>query len=342
MGRHAGWFPAALVVVIALVAPARSSLAQAPAPERSASEKPPAPRVLLIAGEEGDADDFEVAASAFAHLLADRHGMKTSQVRAHSTEIGRAADALADADVAIFFVRIRTWPEPERKKVGDFVAQGGRAVDLRAEKSDATRRTSEEPRVLELAFDDTGPLQEERNRRLILRWILPTLDRKPSDPFDLAFPVATPLTAFEVSTAYVSDWSRPIAAQAFPPEEGIGGFNDVQWIAVPSADGSLDLRRFDPTLKQGTIYVKSTLTVKGKRELELVLQSDDGLEVFVDGKKRASRQEVRTLHSGCDLVPVTLADGDHELLLKVMNAGDAWAVRARVRDLTAYCAGKPK
>jgi len=41
-------------------------------------------------------------------------------------------------------------------------------------------------------------------------------------------------------------------------------------------------------------------------------------------------------------VPVTLADGDHELLLKVMNAGDAWAVRARVRDLTAYRAGKPK
>ena len=78
------------------------------------------------------------------------------------------------------------------------------------------------------------------------------------------------------------------------------------------------------------------------RDLELVLQSDDGLEVFVDGKKRASRQEVRTLHSGCDLVPVTLEAGEHELLLKVMNAGGAWAVRARVRDLTAYREAKPR
>jgi hypothetical protein len=342
MGRDAAWIPAALVVVVALAAPARSSLAQAPAPERSASEKPPAPRVLLIAGEEGDADDFEVAASAFAHLLVDRHGMTTTQVRAHSAEIGRAADALAGADVAIFFVRYRTWPEPERRKVGDFVARGGRAVDLRAEKSESERRTSEEPRVLALTFDDTSSLLEEKSRRLVLRWILPSLDRKPSDPFDLAVPDAVPLTAFEVSTAYVSDWSQPITKQVFPPEEGIGGFNDVQWIPVKSADGSLDLRRFDPTSKQGTIYVKSKLTVKGKRDLELVLQSDDGLEVFVDGKKRASRQEVRTLHTGCDLVPVTLEDGEHGLMLKVMNAGDAWAVRARVRDLTAYRAEKPK
>lgn len=317
MARHAGWAPAAIIV--ALVAPAQVSLAQAPAAERSASEKAHAPRVLLIAGEDGGEDDSEITASAFAHLLADRHGMKTSQVRAHSTEIGRAADALAEADVAVFFVRFRTWPEPEQKRVDAFVARGGK--------------------LIELASKDFG---NETERRDGVRAVLASLDRKSPEPIDAAPPVATPLTNFDVSTAYVSDWSLPIAKQVFPPEEGIGGFNDVQWIPVKSADGSLDLRRFDPTSKQGTIYVKSKLAVKGKRDLELVLQSDDGLEVFVDGKKLASRQEVRTLHSGCDLVPVTLEDGEHELLLKVVNAGDAWAVRARVRDLTAYRAEKPK
>jgi hypothetical protein len=340
MGRDAGWFPAALVVAVAFVAPAPKSMAQAPAAERSSTEKPRAPRVLLIAGEDGDQDDFEVAASAFAHLLADRHGLKTTQVRAHSAEIGRAADALADADVAIFFVRIRTWPEAERKKVDTFLARGGRLVDLR-ETFEAAQQ-SEDPHVLTLSFDQTSQLQGEEIRRIIVRWVLRSVGREWSGPPDVAFPFPAPLTAYEVSTSYISDWSQPIAKQVFPPEEGIGGFNDVQWIPVQSADGSLDLRHFDPTSKQGTIYVKSKLTVKGKRDLELVLQSDDGLEVFVDGKKLASRQEVRTLHTGCDLVPVTLEDGEHDLMLKVMNAGDAWAVRARVRDLTAYREEKPK
>src|SRR5262249_36150998 len=180
---------------LALVSPTQGSPAQAPSPGRSSTEPPRAPRVLLVAGEDGDADDFEVAASAFAHLLADRHGLRTTQVRAHSAEIGHAADALAEAEVAILFVRIRTWPEPERKRVGDFVARGGRLVALRADAVDAERRTREEPRVLALPFDDTGPLEQEGNRRRILRWILPSLDRKPADPRDVAFPPADPLTA---------------------------------------------------------------------------------------------------------------------------------------------------
>jgi hypothetical protein len=313
MGRDAGWFPAALVVAVAFVAPAQ--------------EKPPAPRVLLIAGEEGDADDSEIAASELARLLADRHGMKTTQVRAHSAEIGRALDALPDTDVAVLLVRSRTWPEKEQRRLADWVAKGGKLVDLFAPPENLSlKKVLEQPVLL----------------REFMRGVYRALGRAEPATVDVTLPETTPLPEFDVSTAYVSDWSQPIAKQVFPPEEGIGGFNDVNWIHVRSPDGALDLRRFDPNSKQGTIYVKSTLTVKGKRDLELVLQSDDGLEVFVDGKKRASRQEVRTLHSGCDLVPVTLEDGEHELLLKVMNAGDAWAVRARVRDLTAYRAGKPK
>jgi hypothetical protein len=313
MGRDAGWFPAALFVALAFVAPAQ--------------EKPPAPRVLLIAGEEGDADDAEIAASELARLLSDRHDMKTTQVRAHSAEIGRAVDALADADVAILLVRSRTWPEAERRRLDDWVAKGGKLVDLFAPPENRSlNKVLEQPALL----------------RDFVRGVYRVLGKAEPATVDVTLPEATPLTDFDVSTAYVSDWSQPIAKQVFPPEEGIGGFNDVNWIHVKSPDGALDLRRFDPDSKQGTIYVKSTLTVKGARELELVLQSDDGLEVFVDGKKRASRQEVRTLHSGCDLVPLSLEDGAHELMLKVVNAGGAWAVRARVRDLTAYRAARPK
>jgi hypothetical protein len=310
MGRHAGWFPAALVVAVAFVAPAQ--------------EKPHAPRVLLIAGEDGDADDSEIAASELARLLADRHGMKTTQVRAHSAEIGRAVDALEDADVAVLLVRYRSWPEAERRRLDEWVTKGGKLVDLFAPPENTSlKKVLEQPVLL----------------RDFVRRVRGVLGKETVATVDVTLPETAPLTG-STSRLPMSDWSKPIASQVFPPEEGISGFNDVNWIHVKSPDGALDLRRFDPTSKQGTIYVKSKLSVKGKRDLELVLQSDDGLEVSSTGKS-ASRQEVRTLHSGCDLVPVTLEDGEHDLMLKVMNAGDAWAVRARVRDLTAYRAAKP-
>jgi hypothetical protein len=280
-----------------------------------------APWVLLIAGD-GDADDPRSRRRA-ARLVADRHGMKTTQVRAHSAEIGRAVDALEDADgVSRAYRR-----GPRRSGAGRRVGhEGGKLVDPPAARE---HEPEEGPRT-------AGALRD------FVRRVRGVLGKETVATVDVTLPETAPLTEFDVSTAYVSDWSKPIASQVFPPEEGIGGFNDVNWIHVKSPDGALDLRRFDPTSKQGTIYVKSKLSVKGKRDLELVLQSDDGLEVFVDGKKRASRQEVRTLHSGCDFVPLSLEDGEHELLLKVMNAGDAWAVRARVRDLTAYRAARPK
>ena len=196
-------------------------------------------------------------------------------------------------------------------------------------------------------------------RRLLVNGILWTLNRSASadrrvppipapvatnEDSDLALPVTKPLTDFQISTAYVSDWTRPIESQHFPSEEGIAGFNDVQWIPFKSQDGAVDLRRFDPTSSQGTIYVRTTLHLATAHDLELVLQSDDGVELFVDRKSRFAHQELRTLLAGCDCVPLSLAAGDHELMFKVMNAGDAWALRARVRDLTEYREGakRPK
>jgi trehalose utilization protein len=420
------------------------------------AHEPAAARVVLVSGEEEY--DAEASLSALAHLLADRHGMTTTLASSHSPSSVTGLDALASADLAILFVRSRTWPEAEWKRLEEFLARGGALVAMRSSidgfgtrffgaslqwdhgpKSSTDVFLTPRPRYpddhdllrgvapkfhVRSPLDHLGPLPEDVNvvargtavdserakaegaaakegppspdlqdpvawtrvrpdggrtfytsmghpddfdvadfRRLLVNGIYWTLKRptgppgpppkrhrgdpapaKPPPPtapppiaeLDVTLPVTTPLTSFEVSTPYASDWSKPIESQHFPPEEGIAGFNDVQWIKVASPDGSLDFRKFDPTSKQGTIYAKTTLHAAGSRQLELVLQSDDGFELFVDQKSRFAKQEVRTLHAGCDCVPLDVADGDHELMFKVMNAGGAWGLRVRSRDLTEY------
>jgi hypothetical protein len=477
--------PVAAVVPVAAEAPVTvpdEVIAAAPAaavapltaaiPVTAAAPSASGARVVLISGE--DEYDSEASLSALAHLLADRHRMTTTLASSHSPGSVAGLDPLATADLAILFVRSRTWPEAEWRKLADFLARGGALVALRSSlaafawpadsplaaeneafgtrlfgspwRSDHGRSSSTDvvitPRPRNRDDHDllrsvtpsfhvrswlvhVMPLPDDVNviargtpvdseppkgsggaqagatvssgfnpvawtrvrpdggrtfytsmghpddfevaafRRLLVNGIYWTLKQptgadgpppkgtrgatgKPAGPgetgafveLDITLPVTRPLTAFDVSTSYSSDASKPIESQHFPPEEGIAGFNDVQWIQVASRDGSVDFRRFDPTSKQGTIYAKSTIHASGPRQLELVLQSDDAIELFVDKKSRFVRQEVRTLLAGCDLVPLDLPDGDHDLMFKVMNAGDAWALRVRVRDLTEYREGQ--
>ena len=423
-----------LAVVLTFAVASRIQVAHEPAGAPAGAARPggAAPHVVLISGEEEY--DAEASLSALAHLLADRHGMTTMLASSHSAGTVAGLEPLASADLAILFVRSRTWPEAEWRRLEGFLARGGALVALRSsvgafawpagsplssqDEEFGTRLfgtpwqwdhgPSSSTDVLitprrryrddhELLCDVTPtfhvrspllhvlPLPEDVNviargkavgseradggedanpvawtrvradggrtfytsmghpddfevpafRRLLVNGIHWTLKR-PTAGLDVTLPETKPLTQFEVSTSYLSDWSKPIEAQHFPPEEGIAGFNDVQWIKLATPDGTLDFRRFDPASRQGTIYAKTTIHAAGPRQLELVVQPDDAVELFVDRKSRFVRQEVRSLHAGCELVPLELADGDHELMFKVMNAKDAWGLRVRVRDLTAY------
>src|SRR5262245_25674260 len=88
-----------------------------------------APRVVLVSGEEEY--DSEASLSALAHLLAERHHMTTTLASSHSPGSITGLDALATADLAILFVRSRTWPEAEWRKLAAYLSRGGALVALR-------------------------------------------------------------------------------------------------------------------------------------------------------------------------------------------------------------------
>jgi predicted esterase len=64
----------------------------------------------------------------------------------------------------------------------------------------------------------------------------------------------------------------------------------------------------------------------------LALAIDDGVAVYLDGKKALDRDEARAPGEDDDLVPLDLAPGDHTLILKLHQRGGAWSLRLRLTD----------
>jgi hypothetical protein len=64
----------------------------------------------------------------------------------------------------------------------------------------------------------------------------------------------------------------------------------------------------------------------------LLVGADDGLSVFVDGKRLLARDEARPQRDDDDLIPLDLTAGDHPVVFGLHQRTGAWTLRARVLD----------
>ncbi|MBX3230106.1 MAG: hypothetical protein KIT84_25265 [Labilithrix sp.] len=84
--------------------------------------------------------------------------------------------------------------------------------------------------------------------------------------------------------------------------------------------------------KDVVAWAKGRLHVEEAGKHFLLLGVDDGVRVSVDGKVVYTRDEARPLRDDADVIPLDLAAGDHDLLLKLHQRDGAWAFRARFVD----------
>ncbi len=122
--------------------------------------------------------------------------------------------------------------------------------------------------------------------------------------------------------------ARWVIASSGPPRSGPA--------QNPGTEGSrsIDLVQTldDAKLSDLVAYAAGRLHVEKAGRYFLLLGVDDGVRVSVDGKVVYSRDEARPLRDDDDIVPLDLAAGDHDVLLKLHQRSGAWVFRAKLLD----------
>lgn len=121
------------------------------------------------------------------------------------------------------------------------------------------------------------------------------------------------------------------------PSKGSTPFGAV-WTLAKSAQGGIDLKSLFKTKETDLVaYAAGLLRVTSPGSFLLFLGADDGVQVSVDGKTIFSRDESRPARSDDDVIPLTLAAGDHPIVIKFHQRDGGWGFTARIttRDFLA-------
>ncbi len=105
------------------------------------------------------------------------------------------------------------------------------------------------------------------------------------------------------------------------------------WTLASSGDGPIDLEKtLTSSGKPAVGYLGGVLRLPVATKLLLLVGSDDGCEVIVDGKSVFERDASRPQRDDDDLIPLDLPAGDHPILFKLHQRDAGWAIRVRLVD----------
>ncbi len=102
----------------------------------------------------------------------------------------------------------------------------------------------------------------------------------------------------------------------------------VAWRAVRGAD-LVPLSSLFPGQTDCVTYLKSRIVSPRKQEVLLLMGSDDGIQVWLNGQVVHAHNTDRGWVADQDAARVPLAPGTNELMLKITQGGGGWAVSAR-------------
>jgi hypothetical protein len=136
---------------------------------------------------------------------------------------------------------------------------------------------------------------------------------------------AVPIRTVALSPTYPfdSDFDRP-----HPPETDPRA---VEWREAGFENGRIDLGAQYAGASNVVAYALVPLEADADCGLHLSMGSDDGLAVFLDGKRIFAKDVRRGLRPGEDELLVELARGRHELLFKVTQEGGDFGLAAEAQ-----------
>jgi predicted esterase len=106
-----------------------------------------------------------------------------------------------------------------------------------------------------------------------------------------------------------------------------------RWILASSSEGPIDVKAALRANQSDVFaYAAGTLHLDESGKVHLLVGTDDGLRLSVDGKVVVSRDEPRPFREDDNMVALDLAAGDHSILLELHQRDGAWSFRFRVLD----------
>lgn len=134
------------------------------------------------------------------------------------------------------------------------------------------------------------------------------------------------LSPWSVSQSFTAAREK-IFEEAFEPEsapvDSVGG-----WTIKPEyADATLNNLSAETEL--AAVYLKRTITTPAARRLTLLMGSDDGLRVWLNGSLVHSNPVARALAADQDRLILNLIAGENRLLVKVVNYGGGFGFTFR-------------
>ncbi len=125
----------------------------------------------------------------------------------------------------------------------------------------------------------------------------------------------------------VSEHVKPTDEEHLSPRLGTGAWKVASGSGAIDIAAALGVHTNDLFADAGGV-----LHVEQAGRYTLLVGADDGLSVFVDGKRLLTRDEARPQRDDDDLVPLDLTAGDHTVVFGLHQRTGVWTLGARLLD----------
>ncbi|MSR56507.1 MAG: hypothetical protein EXS05_02400 [Planctomycetaceae bacterium] len=145
---------------------------------------------------------------------------------------------------------------------------------------------------------------------------------------------ASGLPAWPVEWRVTGPFENAGLETIYPPEQkvdlaakySIKGGGEAGWKKVVFADGQVhDLKTVFQQADNSLCYLYRSIHVSRATKVRVSLGSDDGVMLFVNGKKVFANDAVRPAAADQDFATLDLKQGHNDILLKISNRGGDWA-----------------
>ncbi len=148
------------------------------------------------------------------------------------------------------------------------------------------------------------------------------------------------IESWQVVGAFDNDQGKGFLT-SYPPEEGVDLDEEMKGLVVPvhwreveklHRTGSVPLDDIISPENESVAYLATWLTAKQARNGALMVSTDAPFRVFLNGRLVGEEQRVDAFGDDAFRVPVELAAGGNQLLIKSANERGSWRFRARLVD----------